>query len=73
MLLGDEAQHRHVRDEVRVAEVASPVGEGSTQALGQVVNVGRGAEAHAGQVVLLEDVQHLEENDTAGARRGRGK
>ena len=56
--LGQEGAHGHV-DELRVAVVALAVGEDELERLGEQVDIGRRVVAERGEVVGLEQRQHL--------------
>ena len=60
VVLRHQALDRHVRVEVRIAEVLRAIGEDAPHRLGDQVQRGRRAEAHRLEVVAFEDVQHLD-------------
>ena len=68
--LREQAAHRHV-DELRVAVVALAVGEDELERLGEQVDIGRRVVAERGEVVGLEQRQHLGQHRplTPGAAR----
>ena len=69
--LGDQATHRDVH-EGRVAEVFKTVGKGNLQRLREHMDGGRSAKAQAGDIKLLQDIEHLDDMDPAGTGRADG-
>ena len=73
MAFRDQALERQGGVGVRVAQVAGPFGEAAAHRLGHHMHGGGGSEAFGCQVIALEDVERLDQHDTAGTRWGHGK
>ena len=65
VFLRSESRDRQGRIERRVAEIAGPIRESPPHPFGDAVDRGRRPGTVLGEVVSLEDVEHLDERDSA--------
>ena len=68
IVLGHQPIERHVFVEVRVAEIVGAVGVGAAHRFGEKMQVQRRVVTNLGKLKAFEDVQHLNQYDTARAR-----